>query len=176
MGIKLIVSEVEAGVEAVISHLVVREFCIPCAHAPALSPPSLCPSLCPKSAAEELGYTFLPCVLAGLSNAPQYLEMNSASLEKGCILASDVDSVILPIDACGGDGALAFARNQRTKPLIIVVEENETVLYDTPDNLGIEAVKVSNYWEAIGVVAGHKAGVNPHSLKPANGFAVSTAH
>ncbi|XP_062111064.1 uncharacterized protein LOC133822671 isoform X2 [Humulus lupulus] len=181
--------DILAGVEAVISHLVVREFCIPCAHAPALSPPSLCPSLCPKSAAEELGYTFLPCVLAGLSNAPQYLEMNSASLEKGCILASDVDSVILPIDACGGDGALAFARNQRTKPLIIVVEENETVLDDTPDNLGIEAVKVSNYWEAIGVVAGHKAGVNPHSLrrdgiknlqggslKPANGFAVSSAH
>ncbi|XP_030499273.2 uncharacterized protein LOC115714661 isoform X2 [Cannabis sativa] len=180
--------DILAGVEAVISHLVVREFCIPCAHAPALSPPSLCPSLCPKSAAEELGYTFLPCVLAGLINAPQYLEMNSASLEKGCILASDVDSVILPIDACGGDGALAFARNKRTKPLIIAVEENVTVLDDTPDNLGIEAVKVANYWEAIGVVAAHKAGVNPHSLrrdgiknlqgsslKPANGYAVSTA-
>ncbi|PON98191.1 hypothetical protein TorRG33x02_060210 [Trema orientale] len=180
--------DILAGVEAVISHVVVREFCIPCAHAPALSPPLLCPSLCPKSAAEELGYTFLPCVLAGLSNAPQYLESNSASLEKGCILASDVDSVILPIDACGGDGALAFARNRRQNPLIIAVEENETVLDDTPDNLGIEAVKVSNYWEAIGVIAAHKAGVNPNSLRrnriknlqgaslmPANGYAVSSA-
>lgn len=64
---------------------------------------------------QQLGYTFLPCVLAGLSNAPQYIEMNSASLEKGCILASDVDSVILPRDACGGDGALAFSRNKRHK-------------------------------------------------------------
>ena len=47
--------DILAGVEAVISHLVVREFCIPCAHAPALSSPPLCPSLCPKSAAEEVG-------------------------------------------------------------------------------------------------------------------------
>ncbi|KAF3432206.1 hypothetical protein FNV43_RR26945 [Rhamnella rubrinervis] len=179
--------DILAGVEAIISHLVVREFHIPCAHAPALSSPPLCLSLSPKSAAEELGYTFLPCVLAGLSNAPQYVVNNSESLEKGCILASDVDSVILPINACAGDGAIAFARSNRKKPLIIAVEENETVLNDTPDNLGIGAVKVSNYWEAIGVIAAHKAGVNPHSLRrnriknlrhaplvPANGYAVSS--
>ncbi|KAG6715236.1 hypothetical protein I3842_05G240800 [Carya illinoinensis] len=154
-----------AGVEAVISHLVVQEFQIPCAHAPACSPFPLSISLSPKSAAEELGHTFLPCVLAGLSNAPQYLVKNNDSLEKGCILASDIDSVILPIDACGGDGALAFARIKRNKPLIITVEENETVLNDTPDKLGIEAVQVSNYWEAIGVIAAHKAGIDPHSLR-----------
>ncbi|XP_050272134.1 uncharacterized protein LOC126715527 isoform X2 [Quercus robur] len=135
MGIDLL-----AGVEAVISHLVVQEFRIPCAHAPALSSLPLSLSLCPKSAAEELGHTFLPCVLAGLSNAPQYLVKNNESLEKGCMLAGDVDSVVLPIDACGGDGALAFARRKRNKPLIIAVEENETVLNDTPDKLGIEAV------------------------------------
>ena len=46
--------DILAGVEAVISHLVVREFRIPCAHAPALSSPPICPSLCPKSAAEEV--------------------------------------------------------------------------------------------------------------------------
>ncbi|KAG6655902.1 uncharacterized lipoprotein syc1174_c-like isoform X4 [Carya illinoinensis] len=160
MGIDLL-----AGVEAVISHLVVQEFQIPCAHAPACSPFLLSISLSPKSAAEELGHTFLPCVLAGLSNAPQYLVKNNDSLEKGCILASDIDSVILPIDACGGDGALAFARIKRNKPLIITVEENETVLNDTPDKLGIEAVQVSNYWEAIGVIAAHKAGIDPHSLR-----------
>ncbi|XP_059447906.1 uncharacterized protein LOC132179246 isoform X1 [Corylus avellana] len=180
MGIDLL-----AGVEAVISHLVVQEFQIPCAHAPALSPFPLSLSLCPKAAAEELGHTFLPCVLAGLSNAPQYLVKNNESLEKGCILASDVDSVVLPIDACGGEGALAFARSKRNKTLIIAVEENETVLNDTPDKVGIEAVKVSNYWEAIGVIAAHKAGIDPHSLRrdkinnipctpTANGYAFSS--
>ncbi|XVE74721.1 hypothetical protein DITRI_Ditri12bG0040300 [Diplodiscus trichospermus] len=180
--------DILAGVEAVISHLVVKEFQIPCAHAPALTPLPLTTSLSPKSAAEEIGYTFLPCVLAGLSNAPQYLVRNPESSEKGCVLASDVDSVILPIDACGGDAALAFARSKRNKPLIICVEENETVLNDTADKLGIKVVKVSNYWEAIGVIAAHKAGIDPNSLRrnridnihrpsvlPANGFAVSRA-
>lgn len=42
-----------AGVEAVISHLVVKEFQIPCAHAPALFPDSLSSSVSPRSAAEE---------------------------------------------------------------------------------------------------------------------------
>ncbi|XWK86353.1 MAG: DUF3326 domain-containing protein [Phormidium sp.] len=62
-----------AGAEAVISHLIVRTFQIPCAHAPALNsyPPD--PQLSPRSAAEELGYTFLPCVLVGLSRAPQFV-------------------------------------------------------------------------------------------------------
>ncbi len=59
-----------AGAEAVISHLIVRTFQIPTAHAPALSPLAIDPQLSPRSAAEELGYTFLPCVLVGLSRAP----------------------------------------------------------------------------------------------------------
>jgi hypothetical protein len=48
-----------AGAEAVISHLLVRTFKIPCAHAPALTPSPVEPNLAPRSAAEELGYTFL---------------------------------------------------------------------------------------------------------------------
>ncbi|KAL3501858.1 hypothetical protein ACH5RR_036307 [Cinchona calisaya] len=178
--------DILAGLEAIISHLVVKKFCIPCAHAPAVSPGPLSISLCPKSAAEEIGYTFLPCVLAGLSTAPQYLVKTSEFSERDCIVSSDVDSVILPVNACGGDGARAFANNQRIKPLIIAVEENETVLNDTPDKLGIQVVKVSNYWEAIGVIAAHKAGVDPISLRrnriknihctsfeSSNGYAVS---
>ena len=59
-----------AGAEAVISHLLSRHLRVPCAHAPALAalPPD--PLLDPRAAAEELGHTFLPCVLVGLSRAP----------------------------------------------------------------------------------------------------------
>jgi hypothetical protein len=46
--------DVLAGVEAVISHMVVREFGLPCAHAPALSPLPLDASISPRSAAEEV--------------------------------------------------------------------------------------------------------------------------
>ena len=52
-------------------------------------------------------------MLAGLSKAPQYINRSSGtSLMNGggCIVGSDVDSVVLPIDACGGEAALAFAR------------------------------------------------------------------
>lgn len=59
----------------------------------------------------QIGYTFLPCVLAGLSRAPQYVVRKPGNSEAGCIFASDVDSVVLPVDACGGHGALAFARS-----------------------------------------------------------------
>ncbi|CAN1842425.1 Uncharacterized lipoprotein syc1174_c [Linum perenne] len=142
----------------------------------------------------QIGYTFLPCVLVGLSKAPQYI-VNSRSSDNGCLYAGDVDSVVLPLDACGGDAALAFARSNGKKPLIIAVEENETVLDSTPDKLGIEVclqMKVSNYWEAIGVIAAHKAGINPYSLRrdrianigyrknssirQTNGFTVSIPH
>lgn len=54
-------------------------------------------------------------MLAGLGTAPQYLIKGTEILGNNCISASDVDSVILPIDACGGDGALAFASTKRNK-------------------------------------------------------------
>ena len=52
-------------------------------------------------------------MLAGLSSAPQYVTRRQGTLDNGCIVASDVDSVIIPKDACGGDGTLAFARTAR---------------------------------------------------------------
>ncbi|MCO5597771.1 hypothetical protein L7F22_051853 [Adiantum nelumboides] len=156
-----------AGVEAVISHMVVETFQIPCAHAPALSPLPLDPSVAPRSAAEEIGYTFLPSVLAGLSRAPQYIirdEKSKQSSHPGSLWAHDVDSVVIPINACGGDGTVAFSQS-KYKPLIIAVEENETVLDDTPEKLQLNAIRAANYWEALGIMAAHKAGVNPHSLR-----------
>ncbi len=72
-----------AGAEAVISHLVVRAFRVPCAHAPALQPLPLDASISPRSAAEELGHTFLPCVLVGLSRAPRYQVLAPGGLAPG---------------------------------------------------------------------------------------------
>ncbi|HAG81770.1 MAG TPA: hypothetical protein DCL61_11530, partial [Cyanobacteria bacterium UBA12227] len=44
------------------------------------TPLPLDPNLSPRSAAEELGYTFLPCVLVGLSRAPQFIINSKTSL------------------------------------------------------------------------------------------------
>lgn len=67
----------------------------------------------------QIGYTFLPCVLAGLSSAPQY---SLSGDSRNGIVGGDVDSVILPIDACGGDAALAFA-TRKTKRVSILVSK-----------------------------------------------------
>ena len=150
-----------AGAEAVISHLLVRQFQVPCAHAPALSPLPLDPTLSPKSAAEEIGHTFLPCVLAGLSRAPQLVAATTVS--GGDIWRDQVDAVIMPAAAFGGSGVLHFSG---TPAQIIAVEENTTTLAVTPECLGVRALRVRSYLEAIGAMAAHKAGISAGAIAP----------
>ncbi|GET40969.1 DUF3326 domain-containing protein [Microseira wollei] len=168
-----------AGAEAVISHLVVRKFQIPCAHAPAFLPSALDPHLSPRSAAEELGYTFLPCVLVGLSRAPQFvsrgaqgqneqLAMSNEQLAISneqlatTIWANQVDAVVVPADACGGSAILSLSE----RALVIAVAENHTVLRVPPEPLGIKALRVNSYLEALGVLVAHQAGISPAALRP----------
>lgn len=150
-----------AGAEAVISHLVVRTFRVPCAHAPALAPLPIDPALSPRSAAEELGYTFLPCVLVGLSRAPQFVQARSAQPHE--IWSEQVDAVIIPATACGGSAILSLSQSSAQ---IITVEENQTRLAVTARQLGIQAISVRSYLEALGVLAAQRAGVSAEALRP----------
>ncbi|MBD2681353.1 MULTISPECIES: DUF3326 domain-containing protein [Nostoc] len=153
-----------AGAEAVISHLVVRTFQIPCAHSPALASTPLEPDLSPRSAAEELGYTFLPCVLVGLSRAPQFIvERKAIALEQEDIWADRVDAAIVPANACGSSALLSLSQ---TPCQIITVEENKTVIKVPPQPLGIKSIQVNSYLEAVGVLVAHKAGIDPYVLRP----------
>ncbi|MEG4380033.1 DUF3326 domain-containing protein [Microcoleus sp. M2_C6] len=194
-----------AGAEALISHLVVRTFKIPCAHAPALSALPLDPHLSPRSAAEEIGYTFLPCVLAGLSKAPQFVTptvgqasglsqfvtptvgqasglsqvlggqdaqpllptrekfyANRRDFESQGLWADRVDAVVIPATACGGSAILSLSG--RSSVQIIAVGDNKTQMQATPEKLGIKALQVNSYLEAIGVLVALRAGINPASL------------
>ncbi len=178
-----------AGAEAVISHLIVRTFKIPCAHAPALSPLPLDPHLSPRSAAEEIGYTFLSCVLAGLSKAPQFVTptVGQASClsqvlggqdarptqilsgqdahptrESQGLWADRVDAVVIPATACGGSAILSLSG--RSTVQIIAVGDNKTQMQATPEKLGIKALQVNSYLEAIGVLVALRTGITPASL------------
>ena len=177
-----------AGAEAVISHLIVRTFKIPCAHAPALSALPLDPHLSPRSAAEEIGYTFLPCVLAGLSKAPQFVTptvgeasclshvwggqdarptrekfyANRRDFESQDLWADRVDAVVIPATACGGSAILSLSG--RSSVQIIAVGDNKTQMQATPEKLGIKALQVNSYLEAIGVLVALRAGISPASL------------
>ncbi|WP_017324593.1 DUF3326 domain-containing protein [Synechococcus sp. PCC 7336] len=153
-----------AGVEAILSHLVVREFGCPCAHAPALrleDPPT---AVHPRAAAEEIGFTFLPSVLAGLSYAPQFVP--SAELPQlGDISAGAIDVAIAPATAFGSPALLHLAARERP-PLFVAVSENTSVMEVLPQDLGIAAIEVDSYLEAIGLVTAHRAGVALKSVLP----------
>ncbi|MGF1515329.1 MAG: DUF3326 domain-containing protein [Elainellaceae cyanobacterium] len=152
-----------AGAEAVISHLVVEQFGLPCAHAPALQPLPPDPALSPRAAAEELGYTFLPCVLVGLSRAPQFIQPHGGC-PSNSLWVSDVDAVIIPESACGGSAALSFGDRPTA---VITVRENTTRMRVPPEAVGLSAISVESYLEALGTLAALKAGVSPASLRPA---------
>ena len=150
-----------AGAEAVISHLIVRHFQIPAAHAPALLPLAVDPDVSPRAAAEELGYTFLPCVLVGLSRAPQFVTKANPSSE--IIWSESVDLAIVPYHACGGSAILSLA-NSSTQ--IIAVANNSTQIEVPPEPLGIKVIKVNSYLEALGTIAAYRAGIDYRVLNP----------
>ncbi len=157
-----------AGAEAVISHLLVRHLQIPCAHAPALGPLPLDPHLDPRAAAEELGYTFLACVLVGLSRAPDLVPAGQGMVEGSGLRADQLGvdqlgAVVVPDGALGGEALLAAVA--RDVPVIAVA--NPSLLDVTPELLGLtEAVlPATSYSEAAGLVLALREGLSPASLQ-----------
>jgi len=156
-----------AGAEAVISHLVVREFHLPCAHAPAFKA-TLAEdgNLSPRCAAEELGYTFLPSVLVGLSRAPQFVvgQARQVSSEQD-IWVDEVDAAIVPANACGSSALLSLSQKQGCCA-IVAVKENYTRIQVPACSLGIKSIQVNSYLEAVGVLVARKAGIDPLAVTP----------
>ncbi|MEY3751351.1 MAG: hypothetical protein RLZZ186_1770 [Cyanobacteriota bacterium] len=146
-----------AGAEAVISHLLSRELGLPCAHAPALSPLPLDPDLDPRAAGEELGFTFLPCVLVGLSRAPDLVALADST----AISIEAVGAVVAPAGALGGAAVLACA--ERGIPVIAV--DNPCLLDVSADALGLEVLPAASYSEAAGLVLALREGIAPGALR-----------
>ena len=149
-----------AGAEAVISHLLVRHLHLPCAHAPALAPLPLDSHVDPRAAAEELGHTFLACVLVGLSRAPDLVV--DGSCRPGDLTADQLGAVVVPQGALGGEAVLACL--ERQVPVITV--ENRSVLSVTSDALalGPNVLQAGSYAEAAGLLLALREGLAPESL------------
>ena len=152
-----------AGAEAVISHLLTRHLDIPCAHAPALGalPPSA--ELDPRAAAEELGHTFLACVLVGLSRAPDLVARPVSGVwdDPGLVRPEQIGAVVAPADALGGAAVLACA--ERGLPLIAV--HNPCVLQVNAAALGLDVLPAASYSEAAGLVLALREGIAPAALQ-----------
>ena len=149
-----------AGAEAVISHLLVRHLEIPCAHAPALSALPLDPQLDPRAAGEELGYTFLACVLVGLSQAPELVQRSSANIRD--LVADDLGVLVVPEGSLGGEAALACL--ERKVPVICVTNPSLLQVSSTVLGLGSEVLQASSYAEAAGMVLALREGVSLSAL------------
>ena len=164
-----------AGAEAVISHLLVRHLCIPCAHAPAVSPLPLEDCLDPRVAGEELGYTFLPCVLVGLSRSPDlitkdFLPKITNISQSDLIGVEHLGALVVPKGALGGEAVLGCI--ERNIPLIVVA--NSGVLKVDLDSLGLKSnlevigsrqiYSAKTYIEAAGILMALREGIAINSL------------
>ena len=150
-----------SGVEAVISHLISKFLKVPCAHAPALHPIELNENLDPRAAAEEIGYTFLPSVLIGLSNAPDIIELPCKN-ELVTLHPSQVESIVVPNGALGGEAVLACIE----KGLNIISVKNTNKLNVSNEFFEYPNLfEVKNYLEAAGIILAIRKGINLNSIK-----------
>ncbi|MGL5880809.1 MAG: DUF3326 domain-containing protein, partial [Xenococcaceae cyanobacterium] len=79
------------------------------------------------------------------------------------IWSEQVDAVVVPATACGGSAILSLS-NFNTQ--IIAVEENQTQMKVPPEQLGIKAIRVNSYLEALGIIAADRAGISANALRP----------
>jgi hypothetical protein len=77
--------------------------------------------------------------------------------------ADRVDAVVVPATACGGSAILSLSQ---TRSQIIAVEENKTQMQVPPEQVGIKALRVNSYLEALGVLVAHRAGISPGAISP----------
>ncbi len=136
--------DIVGGVEAVISHLLTREFMLPTAHAPAFENTDITKKIVsPKAAAEYITPTFLPCIILGLYNAPQLIPIMGKT--EADIAVKDLKGVLMPYNALGSTPI--FKSNELSIP-IYAIKENKSILNVTANNLGInDIIEVKTYEE-----------------------------
>ena len=174
--------DIIAGAEAVISHFLVKNLLIPCAHAPGLTPLPVDYDLDPRASGEEIGYTFLQSVLVGLSRAPDLVWMSNLITQEKSVLPfttmlsnRNLGAVVVPQGALGGEAVLSCIEN--LIPLIIV--SNKGVLNVSSGKMRLDCLTsdryknifyADNYLEAAGMIIAIRDGINIKSLsRPIDG-------
>lgn len=136
--------DIVGGVEAVISHYLTRELKVPVAHSPAFEDITISKEIVdPKTAAEYITPTFLPCILIGLSNAP----LISYEKVEHYIGVESLKALIMPYNALGSSIVLdALVKNIK----VYAVKENTSVLNITKAHIGRDdIIEVDTYIECL---------------------------
>lgn len=136
--------DIVGGVEAIISHILVKELMLPVAHSPAFEDITIPTEIVdPRAAAEYITPTFLPCIIHGLSQAPALIPIKKA-LDTDQKM-TDLKALIMPYNSLGCVPVLQA--NAKNIP-IIAVKENCSVLDVSADKLNIDVIEVQTYAEA----------------------------
>lgn len=131
------------GVEAIISHYISKELQVPCAHAPAFSSLDIDTTIVDaRCSAEYITPTFLPCILIGLSQAPQISTKNGISI-------NDLDFLVVPYGALGG---IPIMESSVREIPIYAIKENNTVLNVNPENFQVKCDIINTYEELLELI------------------------
>jgi hypothetical protein len=144
-------------IEAMISHFIVENTGIPVAHAPIFLNSYEKRIVDPRVASEEIGFTYIPCVIRGLQHAPQYLK----KYKNNSISIDDISCIIVPYNCFNGNWIKYLKRKDIP---IIMVKENKTVLNDKPSE-DLNIIEVDNYLECIGIISCIKAGIDYKTVR-----------
>lgn len=136
------------GVEAIISHYLSRELLVPVAHAPAFEDISISTKIVnPKSSAEYITPTFLPCILIGLSQAPKLLPQENDMANNSFIKIEDLKFLVMPYNSLG---SIPVFEAVRKGIKVYAIKENESVLNVTKQKLLFDSIiEVNTYNECL---------------------------
>ena len=154
------------GIEAMLTHAISMKYGVPAAHSPMLESKEIADLdlgvVDPRMSAEVVSVTFFQSVLRGLQQSPRVVDTTSASAHS--IGAEAISCVVLP-DGCLGLPTLAAVRQGIP---VIAVRENRNIMRNDLADLAWrdgQLIAVDNYWEAAGVVASLKAGLDPFAVR-----------
>ena len=152
------------GVEAIISHLMMKKFQIPVAHAPLLNIKDLdlVHDIVDARGAGEIASTSgLACVLVGLQKSPQ-LKVRANTRIADIININNVLAIVIPATCLGGVPVL---QAQKYNIPVIAVRENRTILDVSQSKMQLDnVIEVNTYAEAAGIILALKNGIHLESL------------
>ena len=156
------------GVEAMLTHTISTVLNVPSAHSPmfensdiANMDPGIVDS---RMSAEAISSTFLQCILKGLAQSPRIITDRTDMGRHGVLSVEDISCIVIP-DGCVGLPTLAALDQGIT---VVAVRENRNIMQNDLSMLPWDSGQfflVDNYWEAAGVVASLKAGLDPLSVR-----------
>lgn len=150
------------GVEAIISHYLSKELKVPTAHAPAFEDFSISTKIVnPKSSAEYITPTFLPCILLGLNNAPKIIKKEKGNKENenhstiqpfshSTLEIQELEFLVMPYNALGSVPVFEAVKRGIK---VYAVKENSSVLNVTKQSLKLKnVIEIDTYEECLEMI------------------------